>query len=85
MLPQRGLSRSDFGAIKILPDFSLVDLPTDLSPETFRKLSGTRISGKLIELSVDKGPTRSRGPSTYKGKGKSSESASRPPRHPKSD
>ncbi len=51
-----GLSRGDFGAIKIQPDFSLVDLPKDLSPEVFRKLSGTRISGKLIELRLDAGP-----------------------------
>ena len=51
-----GLSRGDFGAIKILPDFSLVDLPADLSKDVFRKLGGTRISGKLIELRLDKGP-----------------------------
>ena len=53
-----GLSRGDFGAIKILPDFSLVDLPADLSQEVFRKLQGTRISGKLIELRLDQGPSR---------------------------
>jgi ATP-dependent RNA helicase DeaD len=56
-----GLARSDFGAIKIHPDFSLVELPAQLSPETFRKLSGTRISGKLIELRLDTGPGGPRG------------------------
>jgi ATP-dependent RNA helicase DeaD len=62
-----GLGRSDFGAIRIQPDFSLVDLPSNLSAETFRKLSGTRISGKLIELQVDKGPHGNRGPRTASG------------------
>lgn len=62
-----GLARGDFGAIRILPEFSLVDLPSDLSQETYRKLSGTRISGKLIELQVDRGPHGNRGP--QKGRG----------------
>ena len=51
-----GLSRGDFGAIKIYPDFSLVDLPANLSPESLRKLGGTRIGGKLIDIRVDTGP-----------------------------
>ena len=50
-----GLSRDDFGHIKILPDFSLVELPADLSGDVFSKLENTRISGKLIELRADKG------------------------------
>ncbi|KQX07575.1 MULTISPECIES: DEAD/DEAH box helicase [unclassified Leifsonia] len=55
-----GLSRQDFGAIDIRPDFSLVELPAGLSDETLSKLSGTRISGKLIELRPDSGgPSRS--------------------------
>ena len=52
-----GLQRDDFGAIDIRPDFSLVELPADLSDEVLRKLSGTRISGKLIELKPDRGGT----------------------------
>ena len=55
-----GLSRGDFGAIKIQPDFSVVELPADLSPEVWKKLENTRISGKLIELSEDRGPRGSR-------------------------
>jgi ATP-dependent RNA helicase DeaD len=56
-----GLSRGDFGAIQIRPDFSLVELPADLPPETLDRLAGTRISGKLIELRPDTGgPRRSR-------------------------
>ena len=50
-----GLSRSDFGHIQIRPDFSIVELPAELSPETWKKLESTRISGKLIELSEDGG------------------------------
>jgi ATP-dependent RNA helicase DeaD len=75
-----GLDRGDFGAIRIKPDFSLVDLPATLSQDTFRKLAGTRISGKLIELQVDKGPhsaggaggdrgPRAGGSRGYQGKG----------------
>ncbi|MBT2500630.1 DEAD/DEAH box helicase [Agromyces sp. ISL-38] len=50
-----GLSRGDFGAIQIRPDFSLVELPADLGPEVFEKLESTRISGRLIELRPDRG------------------------------
>lgn len=48
-----GLSREDFGAIQILPDHSIVQLPADLSRDVFSKLENTRISGKLIELRAD--------------------------------
>ncbi|KFF59471.1 cold-shock protein [Cryobacterium sp. MLB-32] len=57
-----GLSRDDFGHIKILPDFSLVELPADLSSDVFSKLSATRISGKLIELKADRGGASRQGP-----------------------
>ncbi|MCW2737876.1 DEAD/DEAH box helicase [Nocardioides sp.] len=55
-----GLSRGDFGYISIKPDFSLVELPATLPGGTLERLSGTRISGKLIELELDKGPQRAR-------------------------
>ncbi len=69
-----GLSREDFGAIKILPGFSLVDLPADLSPETLGKLARTRISGVLINLTPDRGlpnarNSRSHGASKPRRKG----------------
>ncbi|MET0974443.1 MAG: DEAD/DEAH box helicase [Leifsonia sp.] len=67
-----GLSRQDFGAIDIRPDFSLVELPADLSDDTLSKLTGTRIGGKLIELRPDKG-----GPS------RGSDRDERPPRKPR--
>ncbi|WP_322412096.1 DEAD/DEAH box helicase [Microbacterium invictum] len=50
-----GLKRDDFGAIQIRPDFSLVELPADLSRETLSRLESTRISGRLIELRLDTG------------------------------
>ena len=67
------LNRRDFGAISIRPDFSLVELPRDLSRETLDKLADTRISGVLIDLQLDKGPAprsgpRHDGPSSYAGK-----------------
>ncbi|MDJ0349704.1 DEAD/DEAH box helicase [Cryobacterium sp. PH29-G1] len=67
-----GLSRDDFGHIKILPEFSLVELPADLSGEVFSKLENTRISGKLIELRADKG-----------GASRSADQGDRPPRAPR--
>ncbi|MES2092282.1 MAG: DEAD/DEAH box helicase [Actinomycetota bacterium] len=50
-----GLSREDFGHIKILPDFSLVDLPANLPGDVLDRLKGTRISGRLIEIRADRG------------------------------
>jgi ATP-dependent RNA helicase DeaD len=65
-----GLSREDFGAIQILPDHSIVQLPADLSRDVFAKLENTRISGKLIELRAD-----------HPGAGRRDERAERKPRH----
>jgi ATP-dependent RNA helicase DeaD len=65
-----GLSREDFGGIDIRPDFSLVELPANLPSDVFDRLSGTRISGKLIELRPDSGGPRRDG-------------AERPPRKPR--
>ncbi|WP_448002804.1 DEAD/DEAH box helicase [Agromyces bauzanensis] len=50
-----GLNREDFGAIQIRPEFSLVELPAELPRETLERLEGTRISGRLIELRLDRG------------------------------
>ncbi|MEY2848683.1 MAG: hypothetical protein RI885_1348 [Actinomycetota bacterium] len=49
-----GLSREDFGAIQIRPDFSIVELPADLSREVLDKLRDTRISGTLIAIKPDR-------------------------------
>ncbi|MET0479782.1 MAG: DEAD/DEAH box helicase [Mycetocola sp.] len=56
-----GLSRNDFGHIDIRPEFSLVELPADLSDDVLSKLTGTRIGGKLIELRPDRGAPGKRG------------------------
>ncbi|MFF9563846.1 DEAD/DEAH box helicase [Leifsonia sp. NPDC014704] len=55
-----GLSREDFGHIRIMPDFSIVELPADLPGDTLSRLSGTRIGGKLIQLRPDRGRGGSR-------------------------
>lgn len=51
-----GLDRRDFGKITIRPDYSIVELPAQLSSEQWERLKNTRISGKLIELAKDYGP-----------------------------
>ena len=54
-----GLRRQDFGNITIKEHFTIVELPKELAPEIWEALGQTRISGKLIELSVDNGPSMS--------------------------
>jgi len=80
-----GLRRADFGNITIRPDFSLVELPADLGPETFAALENTRISGKLIELRPDDGGPgrRSGGPRRDYGDRRDDRDGDRPrkPRH----
>lgn len=51
-----GLRRDDFGRITIRAGFSLVELPAQLPAGVLRKLSKTRISGKLIDLTPDSPP-----------------------------
>jgi ATP-dependent RNA helicase DeaD len=50
-----GLDRRDFGAITIRSDFSLVELPAELSSATWAKLKETRIGGRPIKLRKDAG------------------------------
>ncbi|MBS1698161.1 MAG: DEAD/DEAH box helicase [Actinobacteria bacterium] len=50
-----GLGRDDFGAITIRPDFSIVELPTNLDSSVLDRLRDTRISGRLIEIQRDSG------------------------------
>ena len=58
-----GLDRRDFGKITIRPDYSIVELPAQLTEDQWERLKSTRISGKLIELAKDYGPpNRSRKP-----------------------
>ena len=50
-----GLSRDDFGRIQIRDEFTLIELPKKLPAESVEKLAQTRVSGKLIDLTLDKG------------------------------
>ncbi|MCU1475714.1 MAG: cold-shock protein [Subtercola sp.] len=78
-----GLSREDFGHIEIRPDFSLVELPADLSGDVLDRLRNTRISGKLIEIRPDRrGGPRSSGP-TRDDRPRDDDYADRPPRKPR--
>ncbi|GAA2752832.1 DEAD/DEAH box helicase [Amnibacterium kyonggiense] len=56
-----GLGREDFGGIDIRQEYSLIELPVGLSDDVLDKLSGTRISGKLIAMRHDGGPLRKSG------------------------
>ena len=58
-----GLHRSDFGHITIRPEYSLVELPANLSKQTLKALAKTRIQGQLIDLRPDRGPKKPRRPS----------------------
>lgn len=51
-----GLGRDDFGAINIRPDFSIVELPANLDAGVLDRLRDTRIAGRLIEITPDRGP-----------------------------
>jgi ATP-dependent RNA helicase DeaD len=76
-----GLKRSDFGRIDIKPNFSLVELPPDLSAETLGKLADTRISGILIDLQLDKGPAPRSGPPKRFNDGGPNRPSGKKPRH----
>ncbi|MDT0181026.1 DEAD/DEAH box helicase [Microbacterium sp. ARD31] len=56
-----GLGRDDFGAITIRPDFSLVELPTNMDAGVLDRLRATRISGQLINIAPDRGRPGQRG------------------------
>ena len=48
-----GLQSADFGHIDIRGDYTLVELPANMPGKVRENLSGTRISGQLIDLSDD--------------------------------
>ncbi|WP_283607908.1 DEAD/DEAH box helicase [Mycolicibacterium poriferae] len=56
-----GLHRSDFGHISIRQDYSLVELPAELSKKTLKALEHTKIQGQFINLQADRGPKPHRG------------------------
>jgi ATP-dependent RNA helicase DeaD len=77
-----GLGRGDFGHIDIRGDHSLVELPADLPPATWKALENTRISGKLIALT--EGTTPSAGAGGGSGGPGGGERRDKKPRHKKS-
>ncbi|GAA3770020.1 DEAD/DEAH box helicase [Microbacterium kribbense] len=62
-----GLRRDDFGAIAIKPDFSIVELPANLDPAVLERLRDTRISGRLIAITPDRGVPNRRRPAHSAG------------------
>ena len=85
-----GLSREDFGKIDIKPAFSIVELPTDLSPDVLEALASTRISGVLINIKPDKFDRPRRrpghaGPTGSPTKSWSSAAGGKKPRHKNRD
>ena len=65
-----GLGRDDFGRIQVRDDFSLVELPSNLSAEALAALKDTVIGGKRIEIQPDRGPApRGKGWEDRKGSG----------------
>lgn len=52
---EANLGRGEIGQIRIFDSFSLVELPRDLSPETFRHLQGVWVCGERLQISVDTG------------------------------
>ncbi|EFC82523.1 helicase-related protein, partial [Parafrankia sp. EUN1f] len=55
-----GLARADFGRIDIRADYSLVELPADLTKATQRALTRTRIAGQPLNLRAER-PSRESG------------------------
>nr|WP_274635703.1 DEAD/DEAH box helicase [Microbacterium bovistercoris] len=80
-----GLRRDDFGAIAIKPDFSIVELPANLDPAVLERLRDTRISGRLIEITLDRGaPGRRRSaPGDRDDRPPRRDRDDRPPRKPR--
>nr|WP_225734970.1 DEAD/DEAH box helicase [Pseudoclavibacter endophyticus] len=54
-----GLTREQFGAIRVFPAFSIVELPADLPRGVTDRLASTRIAGREIDLKPDRRGGRS--------------------------
>ena len=65
-----GLHRSDFGHITIKPEYSLVELPEKLSPQTLKALERTKIQGEFINLKPDSSGPGHRGDGSTRNTGK---------------
>ncbi|NLT26322.1 MAG: DEAD/DEAH box helicase, partial [Microbacteriaceae bacterium] len=56
-----GLNRGDIGRIRIMPSFSLVELPADLDESVIAKLQGAEVAGRELGLKLDTGRAPDRG------------------------
>ncbi|WP_376692484.1 DEAD/DEAH box helicase [Wenzhouxiangella sp. EGI_FJ10409] len=72
---EAGLDASQIGRIDIRPDFSIVDLPANLAPETLEHLRGVRVASQPLRIRLDSGEPGGSAPR--------SEGAGRPPSEPK--
>ncbi|WP_454048642.1 DEAD/DEAH box helicase [Cellulomonas sp. Marseille-Q8402] len=71
-----GLNGKDLGKIDIFSTFSLVEIPTGLSPEAFDRIGRARVAGRPLRIRVDEGPGPRAGGSARPERG-----ASRGPAH----
>ncbi|WP_123505122.1 DEAD/DEAH box helicase [Frondihabitans sp. PhB188] len=76
-----GLSREDFGAIQIRPDFSIVELSSEVGQDMLDRLADTRISGKLIEIRPDRRGAGAARPPRESDRGSRDERPARKPRY----
>ncbi|GAB3310414.1 DEAD/DEAH box helicase [Epidermidibacterium keratini] len=76
-----GLSRDDFGAITIRPDFSIVELPANLDRSVLSRLRDTRIGGRPIKIRRDTGGPRRDRNDRSSGDRRSDDRRPRKPRH----
>jgi ATP-dependent RNA helicase DeaD len=51
-----GLRGADLGKIDIFPSFSLVEIASELDPETSRRIGAARVAGRPLRIRPDAGP-----------------------------
>jgi len=51
-----GLAGHDLGKIEIFQTFSLVEINTDVAPESLSRIRHARVAGQMLRMQVDQGP-----------------------------
>ena len=51
-----GLAGQDLGKIEIFQTFSLVEINTDVPPESLTRIRNARVAGQMLRMQVDQGP-----------------------------
>jgi ATP-dependent RNA helicase DeaD len=67
---EAGLNSSQIGRINIQYDFSIVDLPADLSAETLEHLRRVRVAGQPLQIRRDTGAPGPSAPTGFERKGR---------------